>query len=266
MNSTDIAVQTAPRGLTSLADMETVIGQVEEMLGPLVVIENDGTDTFVSLDQGRERPATLVVLERDVGQASPRAGLDEFVTRGVCIIAGAPVPVAAYRAGFRGVQTVSNEIPPEGRALLDTIATDEAKGYDVIYGGRRFTDFSHHPNIRVPITSGPNKGMVSTAAGRYQFLFSSWTDQQRQLNLPDFSPQSQDKAAWHLAQTVYRNQENRDLLFDLQNRIFDKVGPALHGTWTSLPGGIEQGVSANRFVTNYTRNLAKYQTPPAGPR
>ncbi len=259
MNSSDVVVQTAPSGLTSVADLETVIGEAEETLGPLVVIENNGTDTFFSFDQGRERPATLVVLERDVGQASPRAGLDEFVTRGVCIIAGEIVPVAAYRAGFRGVQTVGNEIPPEGRALLDTIAGTESPGYDVLYGGRRFTDFSRHPNIAVPITSGPNRGRTSTAAGRYQFLFSTWTDQQRQLNLPDFSPQSQDKAAWHLAQTVYRTQETRDLLSDLENGIFGKVGPALHGTWTSLPGGIEQGVNANRFVTNYTRNLAKYR-------
>jgi muramidase (phage lysozyme) len=258
MNSTDVVVQTAPSGLTSLAEMETVIGQAEETLGPLVVIENDGTDTFLSFDQGRERPATLVVLEHDVGQASPRAGLDAFVTRGVCIIAGQLVQVAAYLAGFRGSQTVSNEIPPEGRALLDTIATDEANGYDVIYGGRKFSDFSDHPNIAVPITSGPNRGRTSSAAGRYQFLFSTWKNEQRQLNLPDFSPQSQDMAAWHLAQTVYHRQTNRDLLSDLKNGIFDKVGPALHGTWTSLPGGIEQGANANRFVNNYTRNLAKH--------
>jgi muramidase (phage lysozyme) len=266
MNSADIAKRRAPDGLTSLAELQTVVGQVEETLGPLVLIENDGTDTFFSFDEGRDTPATLVVLEPDVGQASPRAGVDEFVTRGVCIIAGAPVPVAAYRAGFRGVQTVSNEIPPEGRALLDTIATDEAKGYDVIYGGGKFTDFSHHPNIPVPIRSGPHKRETSSAAGRYQFLFSTWTQLQNELYLPDFSPASQDKAAWHLAQTVYRRRENRDLLSDLENEIYDKVGPALHGTWTSLPGGIEQGVNANRFETNYTRNLAKYQAPPLGSR
>jgi muramidase (phage lysozyme) len=110
----------------------------------------------------------------------------------------------------------------------------------------------------VPITSGPNRGRTSSAAGRYQFLFSTWKNEQRQLNLPDFSPQSQDKAAWHLAQTVYHRQTNGNLLSDLKNGIFDKVGPALHGTWTSLPGGIEQGANANRFVNNYTRNLTKY--------
>jgi muramidase (phage lysozyme) len=264
MNSGNISIEKAPN-VSSLSEMETVIGQSEETLGPLVVIESNSTETFFSFDQGRERPATLVVLEEDTGQPSGRAGSDELVARGVCIIAGAPVSVAAYRAVFRGVQTVSNEIPPEGRALLDTIAGTESPGYDVIYGGRRFTDFSHHPNIRVTITSGPNKGNVSTAAGRYQFVIRTWTNEQKQLNLPDFSPQSQDKAAWHLAQTVYHNNTNRDLGSDLKNGILDKVGPALHGTWTSLPGGIEQGVNANRFVVNYNKNLVKYKTPLGGP-
>jgi muramidase (phage lysozyme) len=259
MKSNDIVIQNPPRDLRSLAEMETVIDQTEEILGPLVVIETDSTDTFLSFDQGRERPATLVALELDAGPASSHAGFDQFVTKGDCIIAGNRLSVAAYRRGFRAVQTVSNETPPEGRALLDTIATDEAKGYNIIYGGRTFTDFSDHPNIPVPITTGPNKGRTSTAAGRYQFLFSTWKGEQRQLNLPDFSPQSQDKAAWHLAQTVYRRKTNRGLLSDLQTGILDKVAPALHDTWTSLPGGIEQGANANRFVNNYTRNLAKYK-------
>jgi len=265
MNSGDISIENAP-SVGSLTEMETVIGQVEETLGPLVVIESNSTDTFLSFDQGRERPATLVVLEEDRGQASGRAGSDEFVTRGVCIIAGVRVSVAAYRAVFRGAGTASNEIPAEGRALLDTIAGTESPGCDVLYRGERFTDFSHHPNKPVEIISGPNKGRTSTAAGRYQFLFSSWKEEQQKLNLPDFSPESQDKAAWHLAQTVYHRQTNRDLLSALQNGILDKVVPALHSTWTSLPGGIEQGVNASRFVTNYTRNLAEHKTPFAGPR
>jgi muramidase (phage lysozyme) len=265
MNSGDVAKRRAPPCKT-LEDLQIVIRQVEEILGPMVVIESDGIDTIMTFAEDRDAPATPVVLEPDTAQPSQRAGLDEFVARGACVIDGAAVQVAVYREGFRGVQTVSDEIPPEGRALLDTIATDEAPGYDVIYGGQKFTDLSHHPNIRVTITSGPNKGKVSTAAGRYQFLFSTWTAQQQELNLPDFSPASQDLAAWHLAQTVYRQQAKRDLLSDLKSEMLAKVGPALHSTWTSLPGGIEEGANASRLVTNYTRYLAKYLARPAGPR
>jgi hypothetical protein len=81
MNSADVTKRRAPPS-ASLGELQIVVGQVEQILGPLVVIENDGTDTVLSFDEGRETPATLVVLEDDLGQASPRAGLDEFVTRG----------------------------------------------------------------------------------------------------------------------------------------------------------------------------------------
>ena len=261
MNSTDVTRRRAPP-CTSLADLQTVVRQVEEILGPLVVIEHDGTDTILSFDEGRDTPATLVTLEPDVGQASRRAGVDELVTSGMSVVAGNTLAIAAYRVSFREVGTVSNEIPPQGRALLDTIAGTESPGYDVLYGGKRFTDFSQHPNIPVPIRSGPNKGKTTTAAGRYQFIFDTWKGIQGELGLPNFSPESQDQAAWHLAQTEYQRREQRGLLRDLENGIFDRVGPALRQQWTSLPGGIEQGVNANRFVTNYSRNLAKYEPPP----
>lgn len=151
-------------------------------------------------------------------------------------------------------QSPSDEIPLEGRALLDTIAEHESAGhYDIIFGGQRFTDFSHHPNIRVPIPGSP--GLVSTAAGRYQFLFSTWTTYQNKLHLPDFSPESQDKAAWALARADYHTRTHRDLLSDLKNGELDKIGPGLHDTWTSLPGGSEQTVTFDAFVTLYDSKL-----------
>jgi muramidase (phage lysozyme) len=250
----DIVKRQAP-GSTSLNDLQVMVQQAEELLGPLAGIENDGSNTILSFDQSEEIPAAPIAFEQDSGDISPRDGLDEFITSGICIVSGRPLLISAYRAAFRGLPNSSSDIPPEGRALLDTIAGTESPGYDVIYGGQRFTDFSKHPNIAVEIRSGPNRGKFSTAAGRYQFLFSTWADLQEELGLPDFSPTSQDKAAWHLAQKVYENKEGRDLLADLRNGNLDDVGPALHSTWTSLPGGIEQGVNSNRFQINFARNL-----------
>src|SRR3546814_197678 len=74
-------------------------------------------------------------------------------------------------------------------------------GYDVIVGGSLMpatpsasdpgivvTDYSKHPNKLVRL----NAKLSSTAAGRYQILYRFWKHYQDQLDLPDFSPLSQN--------------------------------------------------------------------------
>ena len=147
-------------------------------------------------------------------------------------------------------------IPASARALLDAIAGGESAGaYDVIYGGGKFNDFSDHPRQFVTIASGPNKGQKSSAAGKYQFLGSTWDEQAAKLGLTDFSPASQDAAAWNLAQETYRAKTGRDLLADLEAGDTSRVASALRDTWTSLPGGIEQGATAAQFSTQYGNAL-----------
>lgn len=158
------------------------------------------------------------------------------------------------------VQASAASISPEGRALLDTIASTEANSYNVIYGGQKFSDYSDHPRVNVPITSGPNAGRTSSAAGRYQFLGRTWDAQKRKLGLPDFSPASQDIAAYDLAKTVYRQKTGRDLDSDLKSKdpaVLSGIGSALAGTWTSLPGGIEQGQGSGRFVSSFNKFLER---------
>ena len=160
--------------------------------------------------------------------------------------------------------TSSGDMAPYQKALLDTIAGTESPGYNVMYGGGRFSDYSHHPNQAIPIRSGPNAGKTSTAAGRYQFLGSTWNTMAQKLGLTDFSPASQDKAAWALASETYHRQTGGDLAAALQSgdpRVIAGVGRALSGTWTSLPGGIEQGQGANRFVQAFNRFLGAGQRP-----
>lgn len=151
-------------------------------------------------------------------------------------------------------------VSPEGRALLDTIASTEANSYDVMYGGKKFSSYADHPRVNVPITSGPNAGRTSSAAGRYQFLASTWDAQAKKLGLSDFSPANQDIAAYDLAKSVYRRKTGRELDSDLKSKdpaVISGIGSALAGTWTSLPGGIEQGQGSGRFVSSFNRFLAR---------
>lgn len=145
------------------------------------------------------------------------------------------------------------------QALLDTIAGPESAGrYDVMYGGGRFTNFDDHPGVRHTITSGPNAGKTTTAAGRYQFLEPTWQDQKAKLDLKDYSPKNQDAAAFNLAKEAYSRKTGRDLETDLVSQNPERIagiGKALSGTWTSLPSGIEQGISSNKFTNTYLSNF-----------
>jgi muramidase (phage lysozyme) len=151
------------------------------------------------------------------------------------------------------------DIPAEGYALLDTIAGTESAGqYNVIYGGQTFEDYSDHPRMNVEIKQGPNKGRYSSAAGRFQFLEGTWDEVKEALELPDFSPHSQDKAAWWLAQRDYKKRAGRDLLSDLRFGDADRmreIGQSLSSTWTSLPGGIEAAATDDSFAKAYSHSL-----------
>jgi muramidase (phage lysozyme) len=155
-------------------------------------------------------------------------------------------------------------------AFLSTIAGTEAPAYNTLYGGGTFgDDYSQHPNRKIPITKGPNKGDYSTAAGRYQFLNSTWADEQKRLGLKDFSPASQDAAAWDLAARTYSDAtKGGDLMEALNSGDPARINAAaqvLNKQWTSLPGGIEQagGYGNSTFYDVYSKNLGGKGTPVA---
>ncbi|MBW4654288.1 MAG: glycoside hydrolase family protein [Kaiparowitsia implicata GSE-PSE-MK54-09C] len=139
---------------------------------------------------------------------------------------------------------------PYIRALMRTISASEShdpEPYSLIYGGDRAEDWDEHPDRCVPIVAGPNIGNCTTAAGRYQFITTTWLDQaQRYHPNPgglwrwrtySFTPEAQDK-------TVYRwlNDPaawNADLGDLLRQGQIEEVLYLLSPTWTSLGYGIE---------------------------
>lgn len=80
------------------------------------------------------------------------------------------------------------------RAFLGVIrkgeGTGDAGGYTRLFGGGTFSSTADHPRITVR-----RGGYVSTAAGAYQFLSSTWDETARIMRLPDFSASSQDLGA-----------------------------------------------------------------------
>lgn len=99
--------------------------------------------------------------------------------------------------------------PAAAGFLQSTGGAESGNDYNVMFspGKRRtFDDFSKHPNSPARIQSGPNKGKVSTAAGRYQIIKETWDRAAKALDLEDFSPANQDRAAWWIAQEAFNDE------------------------------------------------------------
>lgn len=114
------------------------------------------------------------------------------------------------------------------RAILSHISSGEAGRYNELYGGGSFDGFADHPRQSFPLANGEH----TDAAGKYQFLSSTWDGEKQRLNLPDFSPASQDSAAWDLASRTYQNSTGRNILDDARSGKVD--WGALGSQWTSL--------------------------------
>lgn len=83
---------------------------------------------------------------------------------------------------FRGLQQALSRAEGTWR--------ENQPGYNVLFGGGTFGDFSRHPDR---VISSPG-GYSSAAAGAYQFMPATYAEVARELGLKDFSPASQDLA------------------------------------------------------------------------
>jgi muramidase (phage lysozyme) len=121
-------------------------------------------------------------------------------------------------------------------------------------GYKEFNDLSKHPNIAVPFNK---KGDVSTAAGKYQFLNTTWNDVSKKHNLKDFSEENQDKGAVALLQDI-------NALEDVKKGNFSKANEKAKNIWASLPGstiGAATGQKTNK-ADQYSHILKGYESDP----
>jgi len=118
-------------------------------------------------------------------------------------------------------------------AFLDMLAHAEGttrfgshEGYNVIVGGGTFSGYADHPRQSIHL---PRYGIYSTAAGRYQFLISTWDDLVKRFGYPDFTPPSQDAGAIQLI----RQCKALGLVHD--GKVREAID-ACSTIWASLPG------------------------------
>jgi muramidase (phage lysozyme) len=143
-----------------------------------------------------------------------------------------------------------NSGDPYIRALMRTISVSESNDsnpYKLLYGGAYFSAWEKHPDRCIPIVAGPNVGDCTTAAGRYQFITTTWQEKAQQYH-PNpqgwlfwqqytFDPESQDRVVYRWL--VDTEAWNMDIRAQLKAGELRRVLKTLSGTWTSLGYGIE---------------------------
>jgi muramidase (phage lysozyme) len=122
-------------------------------------------------------------------------------------------------------------------------------------GGATFSDFSKHPNVRESVPWRTD-GLKSSAAGAYQITNTTWQSLAGQYGFKDFTPATQDRAAWVLAQQDYRRKTGEDLQQTLETGNVQKVFKALSSTWTSLPSGKESNKLTGKAYDVYQQSLS----------
>lgn len=156
---------------------------------------------------------------------------------------------------------------PYLRALMRTISAAEsntAEPYHTLYGGELVKDLSQHPDVCVEIVAGPNIGDCTTAAGRYQFLTTTWFEKAK-IYHPDppgwyafwsdyrFDAVSQDWVVYHWLSD--REAWGVDIPQLLRDGRLDEVLRMLSGTWTSLGYGIEDNAMTPYLAEVYDAML-----------
>ncbi|WP_333076533.1 MULTISPECIES: glycoside hydrolase family protein [unclassified Microcoleus] len=192
------------------------------------------------------------------------------------VIGGGVFVVDSLRGNQQLSQSVSGvgKLPPLAmktgdpyiRALMRTISASEsnvARPYHVVYGGKYILDLSRHPDWCVKIVNGPNRGKCTTAAGRYQFLTTTWKEkakryQARRANFlfwEDYSFEPEDQDAVVYAWLSDRKFWKADIPEMLRQERLTDVLRMLSGTWTSLGYGIENNSMSSRLPKVYREML-----------
>lgn len=126
-------------------------------------------------------------------------------------------------------------------AWIATIGQAEGADYSTCYGySYTITDYTDHPAVMgtwagvklsdaMCANAGYGPGCISTAAGKGQITRPTWLRIKAKLNLPDFSPASQDAAILQLT-------AERGALEAVKSGDVATAANRCRNEWASLPG------------------------------
>lgn len=152
------------------------------------------------------------------------------------------------------------EITPIRRVYLDFIAACEGTdkqlnltpvGYDILYGGSKFTDLSKHPNKRIKAGA-----YTSSASGRYQVMDFTEKDILKVLKFGtsgnSFMPEYQDQRC------LYLIDGKRKAIKDVDKDNFKAFCEKCSWEWASiLPSRYGQGYLTLSTMTKIYTDLKK---------
>lgn len=125
---------------------------------------------------------------------------------------------------------------PNVRVMLGIISRMEgtsSHGYETAFGGGKLPNLDRHPKTSHKFTQTDGKKSKTSAAGRYQFLGTTWDEEAKELGVTDFSPASQDLAA--LSRIQKRGVLDKVLAGDFKGAI-----GGLGNEWASAPSAPEK--------------------------
>ena len=148
------------------------------------------------------------------------------------------------------------------KAFLDTIAWAEGtagpNAYRMQFTGTKFSSFQDHPReIRCGSSYGAR--LCSDAAGRYQFLSTTWDRMAKKIGASDFSPANQDRAVIALL-------DEYGVLEDIEAGAFAYAAIQVIPVWPSFEdvGNGDRARAIARLEQVYQKKLRQHSRKQAG--
>ena len=129
--------------------------------------------------------------------------------------------IAAWLWMIRVAEGTADKLGFQGQFPSQHFAIDDPKSPSY--------KFQSHPGTVQVATGKGGKVLRSSAAGAYQFTNDTWAGCLKALNLPDFSPESQNKAA------IYLTQRRQNALEDVKAGRFSVAIQKCKKEWASFP-------------------------------